>query len=620
MVPSKSIALAAAALSLSLVAAGTNTSAVGTASTSMTAVEFEVLGIDAPKVTIADIGTFASTDTNAAENILGSGAPFARAGVLPVTIGGDAIGAIEATSDGDGSARGATINETLGALTAVVNPASVDAAASATDAIALAQLATAEIASVADVLGLDFTVNTAGIASQVTQSASSATQGLSVSGVNLTLGDLLPVDLLAQLPLGTILELLEVLPVDVSVDIDAILDAVTAASDAVGGAVGDIADAVATLEGAVAEAVAAQAAVDELVADLSDLDPVALLAKYAAACDDLLTVVDCVSGLLVDADAILAAALTTVEDGVAAVVELVNALGDALTDLVDALLAMDGIDLDAILEALAAGELIDIGAIDIGVVANATADLATTTATVGCNEVPVRVLGIDIATPSCRAPLESASSVVATITGALEGVLSVLPLPADLVPDVRFEMFTDLVESTSTDGTYNRATAGIVALRMGVDPLTLCPTCIVDGLLEDVLGLVDDLLATVEGSLPTGDVLDGLGLGDLADDVDGAVAGLPSLGDLGDLIQDLLDTLGLGTLAEEAVVPGFDLTVDPVSSASFATVAGAPATPTAAPPAAPTTPSDPSLPATGGGLALLGGLAFAGALAFRRRG
>ncbi|MBW3664808.1 MAG: hypothetical protein KY469_17045 [Actinobacteria bacterium] len=624
MLARKLTGLAAAALALGLVGVTTTGDrAVGTALTDMTAVEFEVHGLDVPSVTIADIATYASTDTNAAENVIGNGAPFALADILPVVVGDQAIGAIQARSNGANSNSGSALAQTLGLLDVEINPAKVTAAATAQEATAVAELATAQIESVADVLGLDFEVNTAGIASRVTQGSASASQGLEVTGVNVTLGDLLPADLLGQLPLGTLMALLEALPVDVSVDVEAMVDAITGAVDAVATAVAGLTEASAALADAVAAALDTQALVAELTADAALTTPgdlLDLVTKYATECPDadVTDILDCVGGLLADAEARLLLDLDAVTQAVGVVVTLIGDLGDALNDLVDALTSVDGTDLDAVLDALAGGELLDIGAIQVGVIATATDAAETTNATVGCNEVPVRALGIDIVTPSCREPLETTSAVAAQVTGAVEGVIGILPLVADIVPDVRFGMFTDLVESTSTDGTYNRANAGVTALELGIDPVTLCADCIVDGLLEDVLGLAGDVVGNV--ALPEGTVLDGLGLTDLVDDIDGAAAALPDLDTLTATLQGLLDALPLDGLVEDVTVPGFDLVVDPVSTASFAVVPAAapPAAPN--PPASPTTPGAPSLPTTGGGFALLGGLLAAGALAFRRRG
>lgn len=634
---------------------------VGTARTTLTAVQLEVTGVDAPDLEVATVGTFAST---------AGPVPEAAVGVLPVAVGGDRSLALEARSDGTGSVEQDALAADLGGVVAVeVAPTRLVAEATADRARAAVDLLTADVRALTDLLGLDFRVDAVGVTSEVTRQAAVAAQGLRVGRVTLELGDLIDRDLLAALPLGTVLALAQQVgvPTDLEAVVDAVLGAVEdlsaaveALSDAAAGlpdeldalaaaqallaeAAADLSDAEATLATAEATLAAAQAAVDQLASDLENLSLLELLTAYATECPGatLDTIVACVEGLLDAAGAALAdaqaaydaaaaaaatalsefeaaqAAVVTLTDRVGVLVDtLVDAIGTLtarLDDLLEALSALEQLDLEALLDAILAGDVLDVGAIEVGVVARATGDPATSTAAVGCNQVEVAVAGTVLATPSCTDPLAAASSAAASVVAAVQDLLGALP--AEARPEVDIEMFADLVEEVTPDG--QQARAGVTALRLVLAPLTLCPPCIVDGTLDALLSALDDVVASLP--LPDTDALRELGLDALADALDAAVTELPSVQEVVGQLEAVVSALPFGTLDTAVTLPGLQLVVDPISTATFAPAPpdgpGAPS----APPGAPAAPSGPALPATGGGLALMGALVVLAAVGSSRR-
>lgn len=675
-------ALLAGALSLSLIAAGEPAVPRGTASTSLTAIDLFISG--APELVAVDLGSYASTDSDAARNVLGNGSPFAWVGLTPLEIAGQAIGAAEIDSNGDGNVSGELVqwSDPGGLLSAAVNPVGLTATASATDALGTAQAATADIEMLGEAIGLS--LNTTGVASSVNQTAATAVQGLRVEGLDVQLGDLVPLEVLSLLPIDVLIELLEQLPVgapDVEVLVDITLNAVRDVEDAAEAitAAGEqlaadlvaladanqvLADAQAvlaaaqdaettaqnTLDAANATLTAAEDLRDEIANDLGTLDAAALLTKYGSQCGgaDLLTIVTCVEGLLDDAEAAVVVAQKAVDDAqkalneataavnaaledvqtaqgvvnalVTAINTVVNALQDLINDLVvtlgalvDALTTLEG-SLGDVVAALADGEILSVGAIDIGVVAKATDTVAGSTATVGCNAVPVSVLGLNVATPNCAEPLTAVGSVADTITGAIQGLLTTLPVAADVLPAASIQVFPTVSEDIAQDGDYVTSTASVVALDLSLGSVTIDPANVVSGLLDTLAAQVDALVAA---AIPADEDVDGLGLDPAITTTLGDARDLlPQVSDLQALLDDVLALLPDGLSLPTVATPSIDLVVDPTSTASFAS-GTAPTAPAPAP--APAPDGDPSLPATGGGLALLGLMGLGGAVALRRR-
>lgn len=578
-------------LALTLVAAGTTaaTPSVGTASTRLLGAELTITGLgDLPPVQLLDVVTAATTD----------GTPLASTSVVPIRAGGETVGASGASSDGATTDDGApaTFGDLLGPLGLSVSPVASSATATADSAFAHVQAATAELGALTGALGLDLAL--ADIVSVVNPDGAAANQAMTVSGLDLGLGDLgLGADVLGTLPLDVVLALLEGLPVDLPADVQAVVDELLAGAAGLEEALatlaalaaplqesteglgllgdalpevqtltdlldqvnallaGDLLDAVAALLGGLADTLATAGCALGAVPDLTNV--VALLEGAVTCLEGQLTDIadGLVAGGLADFDGVLPAdLLAAVEDAIATVTA---ALPDQLTALLDQLgviatlvdtLADLFAQLDGILDLLpgllddAAGlDLLSVGAFDVGTTAIAAPTADESSATILCDAVAVTVLGQVTQTPDCSESLAGLADVTAAIDGALAtltGVLNTLPLAGLLeVGDLRADVFSNVVEEvTEVDGVVT-STAGFDLLDLEIPTLTLDPSAITDPLGD--LGVPLDALDTVTG------LLDGLA-GDL-----GAVGDLPGVGDviatLDDAIAGLDDPAGLGT-------------------------------------------------------------------------
>lgn len=666
-----------ALLAVASLASGTGavaaTPPAGTATTDLTAVDLTVDNlpdlVGQVNAVALDATTFASTDGDPARNTVGGGAPFALADLLPLRIAGEERGRTTARSDGnrDASVGTQSAEDDAGALGVEINPVQIQASAAAEQAEALVSAATGRVETLLGSLGID--LNVTGLRSTVDATAAEAVQGLQVGNFDIALGDLVPRDVLEQLPLDVLVSLLGQIPVGAAPDLNAIVDALTSASATVegtvdalvatGDAVAEDLDELATAQSDLADAEAAEAdaqavldaaeaavaqiqedldtllSVDDLTAlELAALDPalidelLAIISRYETECgltdtsltpaviDELIECLGGSGGLLEQAQADADAAQADLDAASALVADLqavVDGLVASVTDLVGTLVAqteqlvadLQGLlaaltDLDAnladVLDALADGELLDIGALDVGVQARAAGTAQESSATLVCSTFEATVLGTSISSPDCSEPLTSASAAIANATSALQGVLTTLPVAGDVLPEVQLEAVTDVVRSVRQEGEYVVAQAGVTLLRLGLPSVTIDPAEIVDGLL-DQLGA--DALGTVEGTLPDGTTLDGLGLSDLTAQIDGLSDELTAIGDLQGQVDTLLSTLSLGDLTESVATPGVSLVVDPVSTAEFrpGTAAGSPTDPGGSDP---TASAEPPLPVTGG--------------------
>lgn len=254
----------------------------------------------------------------------------------------------------------------------------------------------------------------------------------------------------------------------------------------------------------------------------------------------------------------IAAALATVDDAVATVIDLLNALP--------------------------LGELVQVGDLGVEVFGELTESVSTVdgyvTATAGMELLDLRIPSVTI----------DPSAVTDGLLGdALDGLA---------VPDVLGSLGLDEL-GLPLDDAPSGTLAGALATLEGLDPGIGLGDVVTD--LSDVVASVadvDGIVAQLDGIVA---MLDGLDLGDL-----GSIAEAVTTPGL-NLVVDPTSTAEYAVTAAPAPAPA------PVPT----TPAPAPVTPTT-PPAAPT-PAQPAMPATGGGMALLGLLAAGGALALRRR-
>lgn len=702
-------AFLAAFAAITLIAAGEPTQPVGTAQTSLTAIELDVTGVTSPVqgLTLLDVTTFASTDTDTVKNA--AGVPFSSAAISPIKLNGeDLVDPVSVRSDGDTSESTTTLNQDVGLASIALNPLGMTATAGSDAASATVSAATAQVTALSDALGIELN-HVPGVAS-VDANGATATSGIGVSGVELTLGELLPVDI-GDLPLDTLLDLANLLQDQLSVTgLD--LSALDAATTALEGAVDEVTGSITAYDTAVGElntvigqinALATQlaaleadlATANQLVADIAALDVSTtnldlvsevealiathngLAAEYPEAGVAQITT-DVSSLSLADLVALLnGSLLQTLSDGadtlqghisglVTTVEGQITTLGAAGGPLDAALGAVQGA-LDAIQDFLAttdleqlisdlvaeltglinlvpdlvngldASSLLDVDPIGVNVSATATADSATPSITCGGGRVAVAGIEVVPNIDGCNA----VSGAADTLTGALASVADVLGTLTDVeVPTPALDLFVERRESSSTDGAYRTATAGITALILDLPSVDL--DAVVQGALDgalstlsstDLLGLLNSLAETLTTTIasPNTEVTDLIATSVMdaytavtdeattttvdTTGVDSAESQLDALlAELAGLLAGAVPDTGLKT-------PGVNMRVDPVSTVEFAPgTSGAPAPPTdPGSDPAPAPDPDPSLPATGGGLALLGALAIAGGLALRRR-
>lgn len=662
--------LVSGALALTLVATAAEgaTPAHGTASSALNAVTLTVTGVaGVPAVSLLDVGTLATTNPDAAGNLLG--ANFASALVTPATIGGAAQG--EQGSRSDESSQATTQGVDLGGLGlpvgGVVAPINIVTEASEEGARAAIGAATAQLSVLTDLLGLEIT--SAGVDSIVNATSASQSQGITVGGLDVTLGDILPAELLAELPIDVLLDLLAQLPVgapDVQAIVDAVTSLVTDVEQGVTGIVGaatgidsgiaaitsavqNMADQQAIVDGLNVDEAAAQLAVTNAatnvtaavtaasnvagslagLACVSDnlLNPAAATACIAAlqstanaavtaaqaaaaaataTADQLATDLAAASSLLAPLASTVNVLTAYVNDLVAQLVTLVGNLVDTITDLLAALTNLSG-SLGDVIEGLLNAPLLGLGNIDLSMAAVARDTVENSTASVTCALSGLVIAGVDLGGGDCTGSDLTGS--LAGAVGSLQAALGALPVVGSVLPNVSVQLMQMSSSVTEADGMVT-STSSAVPMVINLPSIDIDPAGLLDGLLAQLsTDLLDDLLA----QLPVPAELSGLGLNGAADQITAMLGGdMTELLNLEGLVANatalLPDGLGLTALT----TPGFNLSIDPTSTATF--TAGS------AGPSAPAPGGTDPLPVTGGGAVVLAALGLTGAWSLRRRG
>jgi prefoldin subunit 5 len=621
----------------------------GTAETSMTALEISVSGLGdlLDGLTVLDIASFASTDTDSVRNAAGS--PFASIGVIPAAVGGEQIGAITARSDGDTSQSTGGHSQAIGPVDLSVDGMSLSASADASSAAALVEALGAQFSILENAIGS--AVTNTGVSSTVDKTSATATQGLTSSGLQIDLGDLVDVD---ALPLDVVLSLAGELTGLISGNLEGLLETVSTLykdlrehlagmNTDLGSAAALTAELEASLEElesleeeletlddllGEAETLLDLGGTEEQITDLEDKAKDLLegvlgdgggllgLSVSALALDDLISDLE---GAIADVESEIAD-LSAEIDGL--VSEIVTILDRLLVDvlnldgLVDSLIAAIGdllAQLPDALDAIANADLVDIGEVTAGITAYATGDGGD--AVLGCSAEHVRIAGIGLGSPTCDAPLTEVSQQLGTAIGQLKSVLGALPIVGDVVPDVTLRVFSDAHRTVEEVDGYWKASAGVNLFEFDLPSIEL--GAVTDGLLEQIAdaslsSLLDALLDLLNDQVDLvaefSDVTDALS--DLAGELDGAITTVASqldvIVDLEALVSGLLDGLPAVDTLDGLATPGLKIVVDPTSTAEFR--AGA------------TPPADtPPLPVTGGGFAILGLVAMAGAAGMLRR-
>jgi hypothetical protein len=467
----------------------------GTASTSLELLSLEVEGTLAAllgslrSLSVATGSAFASIDAATARNPRGR--PYAESGItLPV------VGTVSASSDGPSqqSGRQSALPGGLGSVTSGVLQATADAAS----AQALLDLLSGQLSL--PVGGATAALSGEGVAATVDGASALARNGVVLRDVSLRLGDLLPADLLAALPLEVLLQLIRDLPI---------------AGGELSGAVSQLRQLLAELGavGPIEQALAG--AVAQLVALLAPLDDV--LRGIGAP----LTVEE------------LAALATSVEGLLATVDGLVGQLETVLGTITGLLTALDGLDLAALLrdllDRLAGLELLGIERLAVGVVTTAAG--ATSQALSSCELSGVRVVGQAVpAVATCDQLRSALESVRATVLGVLNALPISGVLPGDIVRVDGLRSVTTPAGAVA-DG-YYVAGASWTGLDIQVQSVSLAG--LADSLVAAVLGLLGNLDGLLSGDL--GGLLGGGGSAGLVDaDLSALIGnllggGLPGLG------------------------------------------------------------------------------------------
>lgn len=664
----------AATLSLMLVGATAGSGATppsGTASTSLLGVELSVTGPAPADLSLLDITTLATTDPSR---------PLAEVALVPLRHDGQDIGAVRVSSENATNATTSPASLPGGPLpSADVHAVQLRATATAERAQAVVGAATGSLAAITDALGVD--VDLRGVESLVTSERSSATQGLAVSGFDLSLGDLVPLEILELLPLDVLLQLAELLPVGIP-GIDTIvtnlLDVERQLADAVA-ALRDTADDLEVelgnrqrlldAQAAVDDAVAALQALglsDDLIADLLD-DPAGTVDAIVA--DPSLvggigggltpdeggggsggglqdTVDDIADGLLggLSAAQVSAAATTALEDAIIDLVEAVEEQEDLeelhgtiaevterITDLVEDLTTIVTtirtliedvlaglLDLEGILPDLLAA-LEDSELVSVGDLEVALTSIAGATAADSSAEVACAAVDVTIAARTLSAP--DCHTPLTGGSGSLSSLLTVVSDVLGLLPTTAVEL--PEVSFALFPDVVERVTedGGTVTSEAGVTLLDLSlPSVSIDpAAVVDALvaDLLDGLVAELLAQLPTGGELTGAGLP--AELGTDLDAVLLELGGLTDVTDEILALLAELPLGLE--LPAFVTPGVDLGMASTSNAAFTPGDGTAPAPAPAPTPGggDPSLPATGGGMALFGLAAIVAGAGLRRR-
>lgn len=620
-------AIAAAAVSAF---AGTSANAAtvvvpaGTADTVVDLADLTVSGLPVEGVSVGQVRSFASNDPNAIYNPVGKGKPFAMA---KITLPDGSAHSVR--SDGDSGAPGKTVpiaglgGLTVGDLTAT---AGTDAAQSLVNAVE------GELNGV--IAGLK--ARAAGVNSKVGPDGSATTNGAVVENVSVGLTDVLPAELLAQLPLEKVIELAGALGVDVDLGplndakktvqdlaktVDDVVDTqskieqaeaqIEVLRDTMGSGVGGAQDAVDEAQDAVD---AAATELDELVEDRDGLldqwadagcATVSVLPGCDAIADQIDAVEDEIDAQTGDVEALqdvleqAQTALAAAREGVAEIQKQIDALQEKIEELVAVIdglldklidLAKLAVDLDlegllaALLEGLEGVELIGVDRMSFGVSTMATA--ATSKASTLCDVSGVRILGEAHPVTGCQ----DVQQAVGQVEQTLKDVLAVLPIqgvvPADAV-SVDGPRMTNSPEGHAAEG-YRIATASVSGLDLNVAPINL--TQVVDGLVVQARALVSGALDEIEN-------LTGV---EVPVDVDAA-------------LQDLLDKLNalpVGDTLDDVVTPAVSISAIDLGSRSTFRAAGSGSD------VSPILPTG-NLPHTGGGVGValvllaLGGAAWA---------
>lgn len=558
---------ASAAVAAPLGASGTGTTPVG--STAKTLISLPSLSIVNPLLPGlgATLGTL-EADATSVPNLL-SGLSLQNISAL-----GKAVPGQDITSAGGAKS---------GSLTVPVTPAGApltgtlslgDYAVSAAAGTAKATLRALTGGIQASPVSLATTLGQHGLGSTVTPGQASSNLGVGTPGLNLTLGDLLPTNVLDNLPLGTVLNLVSSLKLPLSSGLLSQVTQLNSLTSVLGqltSALGQLSSAQGTLTSLLNGVLGATSTVPggQTLSSLQStvtglLGQVTSLLGSAPPSAGVPTSVQGPLSQLTSADGTLLQTVSSLVTSdptspLAAPLDLVQSLTGTvqgllgqLTNLIPGLPNLSSL-LNNLLGLLKTAPLLNLGQVsfDLTSMANGTHGTSGLSCTMG----PDSLLGLPLlggSGTSCN----QLTSLLGTVSSTLSGVLGNLPVVGSLVNNVvsvsGLKTTTSASSKPDASGTTT-ATSAITPLQLGITPLGLLGN--LDPLLTNLLGGVNQLLGATGapgvGSLPgVSGLLSTLSATHASQASTAAATGgsLPTLGPLSSLLG-ILGTGGLPSLS-----------------------------------------------------------------------
>lgn len=443
--------------------------------------------------------------------------PDARALLSPLRIGEERPHDVEA-GPGEEQSGEAVAPAPASTLLSQVGISAFGVSADAADDHAIATIDAVQAS--ADALGLTgIGLDLADVTSEVTRTGASAQQSLTVDGLVIGLGDVLPPELLEALPLDTLLGLIEELDLadgDLRGQLEGLVDSIVADVDALGALdVGEL-DGVGEVDQTLLDDLEALLAIQS---DLEDADLSGVIATLEATADDL------ANTLLEDG---------SLDDGLG-ILDLGDLTDEELTEVLDT--DLSDLDLDSeIAELQAVLDLLGDADEYVDVPEECLADLSTTLG--GLLEDAERLEGcIDEVLVLVQAAIDALIGDIAAQLG-LEDVLGQLQGLVDdlLALDALLDTIYGLVDDIAATDLLTADTLGLeVAASADGEGGATTIACNLGGL--EILGTALGDQSCADGSL--GDDVDGLVAGALGD-VESLLASLPGVSGVDGLRLDLL--------------------------------------------------------------------------------
>lgn len=423
-------------------------------------------------------------------------------------------------------------------------------------------------------VSLATTLGQHGLGSAITPSQASSNLGVGTPGLALTLGDLLPTNVLNALPLGTVLNLVSSLKLPLSSGLLSQvtqLNSLSSVLDQLTSALGQLSSAQGTLTGLLNGVLGStplpsggtlgglQSTVTGLLNTVTSLlgsapatsgVPSSVQGPLSSLTTSQGTLLQTVSSIVTsDPTSPLAAPLDLVQS----LTGTVQGLLGQLTNLIPSLPNLSNL-LNSLLGQLKGAPLLNLGQVsfDLTSLANGTHGQAG----LSCSLGSASLLGTSLLGSSGGSSCNQLTSLLGTVSSTLSGVLGNLPVVGNLVNNVVSVsgLKTTMSASSKPDASgTTTATSAITPLQLGITPLGLLGN--LDPLLSNLLGGINQLLGATGSSGVTGlpgvsGLLSTLSATHASQASTAAATGttLPTLGPLSSLLG-ILGTNGLPSLS-----------------------------------------------------------------------